>query len=179
MNGNERNMEPKPKRNASEMPNGIPEDLARIEKRLAEDTTMPSDALRKRVLGAVHLELAARSEESELDAGVELPARIQNGHNDFWRFAAGLATVFFLLANAGISGLSFAPVNKYNYLCLDNTRIVDVADQLERLDPGLSQDEIYCQRLMLYVSRKGITSAIPLWDFRIHPTQSKRLGGEY
>jgi hypothetical protein len=170
-------MEPKLKRNVSEKPADLPEDLARIEKRLAEDTAMPSDALRDRVLRAVHLELAARPEESRLDAGVELPARIQNGHNDFWRFAAGLAAVFLLLANAGISGSSFAPGYRYNYP--DNTRIADVVDQLGRLDLGLSQDEIFYQRLMLYMSRRGINSAIPLWDSGIHPKQLNRLGGEY
>jgi hypothetical protein len=177
MNSNEGNMEPKSKRNASEKPTGLLKDLDRIEKQLAGDTAMPSDALRDRVLGAVHLELAAKLEESELETWVELPARIWNGHNDFWRFAAGLAAVFLLLANAGISISSFTPGDKYNYL--DNNKIEDVVDQLERLDLGLSQDEIYRQRLMLYMSRRGMNIAIPNCDARTHPTQSNRLGGEY
>jgi hypothetical protein len=177
MNSNEGNVESQLKRNASEKPAGLPKDLARIEKRLAGDTAMPSDALRDRVLGAVRLELAARLEESELEAGVELPAQIQTGHNDFWRFAAGLAAAFLLLANAGISGSSFTPGDKYNFL--DNTRIADVIYQLERLDLGPSQDEIYRQSLMLYMSRRGMNIAIPLWDSGIHPKQLKRLGGEY
>jgi hypothetical protein len=169
-------MEPKSIRNASEKPTGLPEDLARIEKRLAGDTAMPSNALRDRVLGAVRLKLAAVFEESELDAGVELPVRIWNGPSDFWRFAAGLAAIFLLLANAGISGSSFTPGDKYNYL--DNNNIEDVVDQLELLDLGLSQDEIYRQTLLFYASRKGMNIAIPLWDSGFHQTQLNRLGGK-
>jgi hypothetical protein len=46
-------MESKSKRNASEKPADLPEDLAGIEKRLAGDTAMPSDALRMSYCGDV------------------------------------------------------------------------------------------------------------------------------